>query len=128
MNKDRIQINGEWYVKENTVEPLINPKDVTHAIECVWEDTNWCFVASLMVKEDDFNDCYDEVYLKITDKRVKGRENWVEEDVDNPKWILGVLEGNLDSMEEANEMFDDEGLKYFKAFAIYLIDKGWLKK
>jgi hypothetical protein len=128
MNKDRIQINGEWYVKENTVEPLIDPKDVIHTIECVWEDTNWCFVASLSAKEDDFNDCYDDVYLKITDKRVKGRENWVEEDVDNPKWILGVLEGNLDSMEEANKMFDDEGLKYFKAFAIYLIDKGWLKK
>jgi hypothetical protein len=128
MNKDRIQINGEWYVKENTVEPLIDPKDVTYTIECVWEDTNWCFVASLYAKEDDFNDCYDDVFMKITDKRIKGRENWVEEDVDNPKWILGVLEGNLDSMEEANEMFDDEGLKYFKAFAIYLIDKGWLKK
>jgi hypothetical protein len=128
MNKDRIQINGEWYVKENTVELLIDPKDVTHTIECVWEDTNWCFVAFLSAKEDDFNDCYDDVYLKITDKRVKGKENWVEEDVDNPKWILGVLEGNLDSMEEANEMFDDEGLKYFKAFALYLIDKGWLKK
>jgi hypothetical protein len=128
MNKDRIQINGEWYVKENTVEPLIYPKYVTHTIECVWEDTNWCFVASLIVKEDDFNDCYDDVYLKITDKRVKGKENWVEEDVDNPKWILGVLKGNPDSMEEANKMFDDEGLKYFKAFALYLIDKGWLKK
>jgi hypothetical protein len=128
MNKDRIQINGEWYVKENTIEPLINPRDVTYSIECVWEDTNWCFVASLSAKEDDFNDCYDDVFMKITDKRVKGRENWVEEDVDNPKWILGVLEGNLDSMEEANKMFDDEGLKYFKAFALYLIDKGWLKK
>ena len=66
MNKERIQINGEWYVKENTIEPLINPEDVTHSIECVWEDTNWCFVASLIVKEDDFNDCYDDVYLKIT--------------------------------------------------------------
>ena len=128
MNKERIQINGEWYVKENTIEPLIDPKDVTYSVECIWEDTNWCFVASLTAKEDDFNDCYDDVYLKITDKRIKGREDWVETDVDNPKWIWSVLENNPESMEDANEMFGDEGLKYFKAFALYLIDKGWLKK
>ena len=128
MNKDRIQINGEWYVKENTIEPLINPEDVTHSIECVWENSNWGFVASLIAKEDDFNDCYDDVYLKITDKRIKGREDWVETDVDNPKWILDVLENNPESIKDANEMFGDEGLKYFKAFACYLIDKGWLKK
>ena len=128
MNKERIQINGEWYVKENTIEPLIDPKDVTYSVECIWEDTNWCFVASLTAKEDDFNDCYDDVYLKITDKRIKGREDWVETDVDNPKWIWSVLENNPESREDANEMFGDEGLKYFKAFALYLIDKGWLKK
>ena len=128
MNKERIQINGEWYVKENTIEPLIDPKDVTYSVECIWEDTNWCFVASLTAKEDDFNDCYDDVYLKITDKRIKGREDWVETDVDNPKWILDVLENNPESIKDANEMFGDEGLKYFKAFALYLIDKGWLKK
>ena len=85
-------------------------------------------VASLIAKEDDFNDCYDDVYLKITDKRIKGREDWVETDVDNPKWILDVLENNPESIKDANEMFGDEGLKYFKAFALYLIDKGWLKK
>ena len=128
MNKERIQINGEWYVKENTIEPLIDPKDVTYSVECIWEDTNWCFVASLTAKEDDFNDCYDDVYLKITDKRIKSREDWVETDVDNPKWILDVLENNPESIKDANEMFGDEGLKYFKAFALYLIDKGWLKK
>lgn len=128
MNPNRIQINGEWYVKENNIEPLINPEDVIHSIECVWEDTNWCFVASLIVKEDDFNDCYDDVYLKITDKRKKNRENWSEEYIDNPKWVLGVLENNPESMEDANKMFDDEGLGYFKAFARYLIDKGWLKR
>lgn len=128
MNPERIEINGEWYVKENIIEPLINPEDITYSIECVWENSNWGFVASLIAKEDDFNDCYDDVYLKITDKRNKDKENWVETDVDNDKWILGVLENNSESIEDANEMFDDEGLKYFKAFALYLIDKGWLKK
>lgn len=128
MNPERIEINGEWYVKENTIEPLINPEDVTYSIECVWENSNWGFVASLIAKEDDFNDCYDDVYLKITDKRIKGRENWIETDVENPKWIWSVLENNPESREDANEMFDSEGLGYFKAFALYLIDKGWLKK
>ena len=128
MNKERIQINGEWYVKENTIEPLINPEDVTHSIECVWENSNWGFVASLIAKEDDFNDCYDDVMVKVTDKRIKGNGNWGEDDIDNPKWIWGVLENDPESMEEADEMFDDEGLRYFKAFALYLVDKGWLKK
>ena len=128
MNKDRIQINGEWYVKENTIEPLIDPEDVTYSVECVWENSNWGFVATLIVKEDDFNDCYDDVMVKVTDKRNTNREKWVEDDIDNPKFIIGVLRDNPESMEEAMKMFDDEGLKYFKAFAIYLIDKGWLKK
>ena len=112
MNPERIEINGEWYVKENTIEPLINPEDVTHSIECVWENSNWGFAASLIAKEDDFNDCYDDVTVKITDKRIKGRENWIETDVENPKWIWSVLENNPESREDANEMFD----------------KGWLKK
>ena len=128
MTPNRIQINGEWYVKENNIEPLIDPKDVTYSIECGWGNSNWGFVASLIAEEDDFNNCYDDVYLKITDKRIKGKENWVEEDVDNPIWIWGVLENNPESMEDANKMFDDEGLGYFKAFARYLIEKGWLKR
>jgi hypothetical protein len=66
--------------------------------------------------------------MVITDKRPKERENWITQESDNPNWFLGVYENNPESMPEANEMFDKEGIKEFRAFIGYLMRKGWLIK
>jgi hypothetical protein len=42
--------------------------------------------------------------------------------------MFGVLEGNPDSVKDARETFDEQGLEEFKAFLRYLIKVGWLKK
>ena len=66
--------------------------------------------------------------MKITDKRPSDRKDWIEHEVDNPNWFLGVLEGNPDSMKEAKEIFNDNGIQEFQRFISYLIQKGWLSE
>jgi hypothetical protein len=130
--EERIQVNGVWYVREinPTPEIEIKNKDISFSMERVWESSDWCFIAHVIMLDgaETLDDHYPDPYIKITDKRPLDRENWIEDDVDNPIFMFGVLEGNPDSMKDAREMFDEQGLEEFKAFLRYLIKVGWLKK
>jgi hypothetical protein len=132
--ENRIEINGIWYVREDKqptpVIDVLNDEEVTHSLECVWETTEYCFVATVLLRNnaEEINDFYGIPYLIITDKRPSDRKDWVEHDVDNDNWLLGVLENNPDSMVEAYEIFDENGIKQFRTFISYLIKKGWLTK
>ncbi len=132
--ENRIQVNGVWYVKEDTnddhFEIEISESNVTETLSCVWETSKWCFEATVLLREDadSLADHYPSPWMVITDKRPKERENWITQESDNPNWFLGVYENNPESMPEANEMFDKEGIKEFRAFIGYLMRKGWLIK
>jgi hypothetical protein len=128
--KDRIQLDGIWYVKETPSPVLeIDMLDITDCLICIYEPNNWCFEASVTLKDDAVlvKDVYGDPWIEVTDKRPANRADWVIENLDNPHWFLGVLEGSSESMEEANKMFDEQGLKEFRSFIKHLIDKGWLK-
>ena len=133
-NLSRIEINGIWYVREDKQPtPVIddlNDEDVTDSLDCVWETDEYCFEATVILRDNAeyLTDFYGNTYLKITDKRPDDRKDWIDHDVDNNKWLIGVLEGNPDSMVEAYDMFDDNGISQFRAFISYLIKKGWLTK
>jgi len=130
--EERIQVNGVWYVREinPTPEIEIKNKEVTFSMERVWESSDWCFIAHVIMLDgaETLKDHYPDPYIKITDKRPLDRENWIEDETDNPIFMFGVLEGNPDSMGDAREMFDEQGLEEFKAFLRYLIKVGWLIK
>ena len=130
--EERIQVNGVWYVREiePTPEIEIEDREITFNMERVWESNDWCFIATVIMQDEaeTLYDHYPDPYIKITDKRFGDREDWVEDDVDNPNFMWGVLEGNPESMKDANEMFDKQGLEEFKAFLRYLVKVGWLKK
>ena len=127
--EERIQVNGVWYVRE-TPETEIEDKDITVSMERIWESSDWCFIANIIMKDDaeTLDDHYPDPYIKITDKRSDDRKDWIEDEVDNPNFMFGVLEGNPESMIDANEMFDKQGLEEFRAFLLYLNSIGWLKK
>jgi hypothetical protein len=128
--EERIQVNGVWYVRETNPTPEIKEKDITFSMERTWESSDWCFVATVIMKDDaeTLDDHYPDPYIKITDKRSDDRKDWIEDEVDNPEFMFGVLEGNPDSMGDANEMFDKQGLEEFRAFLLYLNSIGWLTK
>jgi len=127
--ENRICIDGVWYVRETSTPTTfkINPQNVIHTISCVWESDNWVFEATMICREDDPTDLYPDPTIDITDKRGE-YEDWIKHDSDNPNWMWGVLENNPESMIDANEMMDEQGLTEFKAFLEYLIEKGWLGK
>lgn len=132
MTKDRIQIDGVWYVKETTKpipDPLrmthIDEFDVTRSLGRVWENDDWAFEAKILLApvgtelENTWGDCW----IVITDK-----DTDEEHGIDNPSWMLGVLEGDARSMEEANKMMTPQGIRLFRGFLSLLIENGWLKK
>lgn len=132
MEKDRIQIDGVWYVKETTkpmTEPermtIIDEADVTRSLARVWENDEWAFDAKILLEPDGtaLEDTWGDCWVQITDK-----DTGKEYDIDNPRWMLGVLEGDTLSMREANKMMTPEGIMLFRGFLLLLIRNGWLKK
>ena len=132
MAKDRIQIDGVWYVKETTNAvsesvsmTTIDEFDVTRSLGRVWENDDWAFEAKILLAPDgtDLEDTWGDCWLTITDKN--GDE---EHSIDNPTWMLGVYEGDPLSMREANKMMTPEGIRLFRGFLSLLIKNGWLKK
>lgn len=129
--EDRIQVNGVWYVRETDAIPdplrmtTIDEFDVTRSLRRVWENDDWAFEASILLApdgtdlEDTWGDCWIMLTIKHTDE---------EHSIDNPRWMLGVLEGDPLSMEEANKMMTSEGIRLFRGFLSLLIKNGWLKK
>lgn len=129
--EDRIQVNGVWYVRETDAIPdplrmtTIDEFDVTRSLRRVWENDDWAFEASILLApdgtdlEDTWGDCWIMLTIKHTDE---------EHSIDNPRWMLGVLEGDPLSMEEANKMMTPEGIRLFRGFLSLLIKNGWLKK
>ena len=117
---DRIEINGVWYVKETPTQEI--EWDPTCFSGRVYESDLYCFEATQINKDD--GTPYEGCDIGITDKRVKP---WKVEHIDNPLWYIGVLNNDPKSMEEANEMFCEQGLNEFKSVIEDLIHIGWVK-
>lgn len=123
--KDRIQIDGVWYVKEVTTAPVvITEDDLIKSLSLTYEpfEGKYCWEAVRIFRDEDtfFND----ISIKFTDKRTS--YPWKEDDWDNNTWMMGVYENDPDALEEAKEAMCEEGLKQFQAFLKVLIDKEWL--
>ena len=127
MSKDRIQIDGVWYVKEqdtNTVQEL-QPSDVTNYIGCVYETDAFCWEAT-MIYRDDLETLYPDVSVEFTDKRDADRENWIVEYWDNTKWFQGVYNNDPESLVDARATMDVKGINDFRTFLKYIEQRGWI--
>jgi len=126
MNKDRIQINGEWYVKESNVTTTpkkveIEDSDITWTKGALYETDEYCWEATKIYKED--GSLYSGLDIKFTDKMADPFE---EQHWDNNLWMRGVLENNTESLEEARDVMDEEGVAYFQAFLAKLRNEFWI--
>ena len=124
--EDRIEINGEWYVKEKKDTTTFTKSIVLDETEFkgrVYESDLYCFEASLIMKGD--GDYDDDCSIKFTDKRTKP---WKNEYLDNPLWFFGVLDGDKISMQEIPEMMCPKGLDELIYVIEDLIERGWLKR
>lgn len=129
--QERIQINGEWYVRERIITPgksiLPTIKEVNFHKVCIYENEDYVWEATLLATDHTFeNYMHDALAIEFTDKRTKP---WKEEYWDNTSWMLGVYHNDKDSMEHLYEdqTMDLEGIGTFRNFVRVLIEMGWLK-
>ena len=83
--KNRIQIDGVWYVKESKQEPL----DIIFYDGAVYEDDNYCIEAS---RDKEYNS----ISVEVLDKNTNTKEY-----IDSQEYIKGVIKGDtVDFMNE----------------------------
>ena len=116
--KDRIEINGVWYIKEETKEK--KKIDIIEYLGCVYESDKYYFKAET-------NLGLDEIFLniEITDKST---HPWKVDNIDNPNWMRDVLKGNSQGFDELDEFKTGNDFKQeFREFLQILTTKKWLK-
>jgi hypothetical protein len=138
--EDRIQINGEWYIREQPdaeLEAVLHPfrkeikplkrEDVTGFKGFVYETDKFCYEVTIIAKSGLFEEgeYYDNIDIKFTDKRIKP---WVEDHWDSMFWFRGVLENNPESVKELliGDRMDREDVDGFRSFLAFLKQQGWL--
>jgi hypothetical protein len=121
--KDRIQIDGVWYVRELETEPKTEFLDVeiNTSLSAHYENEDYSWEAIRMYKDDN-ETFYEDFDVKFTDKNTKP---WKEEYWDNVVWIEGVYKNDPHSIMEAKESMDNNGLKHFRSFLNELKKLGW---
>lgn len=113
--KDRIQVDGVWYVREDEVG--IENVEVVDYLGCVYEDEGFCFDATKLLRDD--GTLYDDVDIEFTDKRAKP---WKTNNWDNVEWMREVIEPYKTMIPP----LDSDSFPVAKAFILKLKEKGWL--
>jgi hypothetical protein len=138
--EDRIQINGEWYIREQPdaeLEAVLHPfrkeikplkrEDVTAFKGFVYETDKFCYEATITAKSGLFEEgeYHDNIDIKFTDKRIKP---WVEDHWDSIFWFKGVLENNPESINTllVGDGMNREDVDKFRSFLAFLKQQGWL--
>jgi hypothetical protein len=129
---ERIEINGVWYVREDSQSPktlTIGENDVTHYRGIVHESDNYCLEASKLYKDFTSGQDYDDIAIEIAFKE-KGvpQKDWRTEHWDAGGFFLNVLANHPQSINTLQAEFDEdkEGIEIFKAFLVYLQKIHWL--
>ena len=138
--EDRIQINGEWYIREQPdaeLEAVLHPfrkeikplsrEDITAFKGFVYETDKFCYEVTIITKSGLFEEgeYYDNIDIKFTDKRIKP---WVEDHWDSMSWFKGVLENNPESINTllVGDGMSREDVDGFRSFLAFLKQQGWL--
>lgn len=124
--EERIQINGEWYVRESSKETekpekTIALPDPSHYEGLVWENDHYCFDVTRSSDE------WKTLLVEFTDKR-GGRPNWITEIWDNPEFMVGILDGDADCLKFARETMDADGIRFVAAMTQHLINLNWISR
>ena len=130
--EDRIEINGVWYVREDTINDSLDyleeeEMDLTFSEECCYETDKYCFVAS-RIRKDESGEFYPDIIITFTDKRSGNRDTWKEDYWDNNKWFKGILGGNPESLKSLDKETNlcGEGQRQFKGLLSRLVEGGWI--
>lgn len=117
--KDRIQIDGVWYIRETEPKPEFIDVQIHTSLSAHYENEDYSWEAIRMYKDDN-ETLYKDFDVKFTNKNIKQEDYW-----DNPIWIKDVYENKPHSINEALEDMDENGVKHFRSFLNELKKIGW---
>ena len=120
--KHRTQIDGVWYVRETEPQPEFLDVEIHTSLSAHYENQDYSWEA-IRTYKDDNETFYEGFDIKFTDKT--SIHPWKEEYWDNMNWIKGVYENNPDSIKEALEEMNQNGIKHFRSFLKELHYKSW---
>lgn len=118
---NRIQINGIWYVPENSQDVVVIEPDRE---ECYTVENSDFYFKAIRIFDQEENSFFDDIDIHFIDKRPnkpKQQDTW-----DNNDWMIGILKNDDASMEDLPDI-GRSGLATLKAFLQFLVDKDWLK-
>ena len=118
---NRIQINGIWYVPENSQDVVVIEPDRE---ECYTVENSDFYFKAIRIFDQEENSFFDNIDIHFIDKRPnkpKPQDTW-----DNNDWMIRILENDDASREDLPDI-GRSGLATLKAFLQFLVDKDWLK-
>jgi hypothetical protein len=129
--EDRIEINGVWYVRETSSTPPPNIIEIDESLltttqQIIYEDGDYCFVASRIYKTDER--FYDDFAIEITDKRSKDKSTWKEEYLDNVYFLHHLKNNHPGSIEEMSKIMCKDGINTLISLLNTLEKKGWFEQ
>jgi len=117
--ENRIEINGVWYVREDSIKPKFDIiEDLTHSEHYVFESDDYSFDVVRIYRND--NDFYSGFEIRFTDKKDNREDIW-----DLESFFNGVLDGKPDSIELAKEDLNNEGFQHLIDILSFLRNQGW---
>ena len=122
--KNRIEIDGVWYTREDNTTPEVIPQlEPSISYEgLVFESDLYCFEVTRL--RDDTGNFYDkQCDIQFTDKKldIDNSEHW-----DSVDWMCGILENEVEAIDEAMESLCSQGLIELKEVVKELVEKGWI--
>jgi hypothetical protein len=130
---ERIEINGVWYVKEDTQLPEVglNYDDITHFKGVSFEDGDICLEATRLCNTDDEGTfSLRESTIMGVDVEVTFKEQgvpmkeWEMDYMDNTLFLRGIIEGNKDSIDslKMDRRYTPTRIQTLKSFLKHLQD------
>jgi hypothetical protein len=119
--KDRIQIDGVWYVREIEPETKFFDIEISTSLNAHYENEDYAWEAIRMHKDDN-KTFYDGFDVKFTDKNTKP---WKEEYWDSMLWIQSVYENDPETINSLSKDINENGIKHFRSFLNELKHREW---
>ena len=130
--EDRIEVNGVWYIKEDVAASKFEKVTISELEPgirydgFVFESNLYAFDCTRIYDEDgnlykDGNVC-----IKFTDKSVVNAIKEYQEHWDNVDWMNGIIENEVEAIEEAMESLCPQGFVELKEVLSVLRVAAWL--
>ena len=130
--EDRIEVNGVWYIKEDVAASKFEKVTISELEPgirydgFVFESNLYAFDCTRIYDED--GNLYKDgnVSIKFTDKSVVNAIKEYQEHWDNVDWMNGILENEVEAIEEAMESLCPQGFVELKEVLSVLRVAAWI--